>query len=503
MPDRQVVGGLGLRGGWSPGEDGWGDEMNANLIKISVLCGFKCKARLTTALPTNGTTGDVYIVSNTAGNTVRNSIAAWVGVSGAQRWQYFTPIDGLPYWDDTNNHWYQYRANITLDPWVRIDNADAYSDGVNNKFLTNENLYEELENILREGSNITLNRNDATKQIEIVSSGGGGVSDLSSFDTDDLDEGRNNLYHTALRVFNTIVAGTGLVKGGLVNGMFTIAATGVAATKRSTYQLLKMILQNGMNNPLTFDDTTYEITVNDTGGSGVVTTPRIAEFSISDFDPNNPPPVGASFARQFTITHRETNEMTHEELRIRLFRDNLELRTSNLVSGSVSETTENVPLNWVTGIFQSNLNSIQAGYTYRYVLEIFSSQDPSTTIASREISISYPATSEQAYFGTLTSATTPNAATFTNLTLPDASGRADVSDEDYRFNINQNWDDDDYLYILIPANRDLSHIDNAGHNYIGDFTKLENVRTINSQQYHVYFDQNNSGYDATALYEVY
>lgn len=85
-------GGLDL--GWTPGEDGWGPAMNANLLRISRL-GFHASvlSMTTTAPPGSPTNGAGYIIP--AGST-----GDWVGRAGqvavwdGSAWAYAVPRDG-------------------------------------------------------------------------------------------------------------------------------------------------------------------------------------------------------------------------------------------------------------------------------------------------------------------------------------------------------------------------------------------------------------------------
>lgn len=77
--------GIGLTGGRSPGEDGWGDEMNLNLLLMSTLAQLTVKSRVT-ALPGSPANGDIYIIPSPDNR---------VAVRDAGAWTYVTPFKGI------------------------------------------------------------------------------------------------------------------------------------------------------------------------------------------------------------------------------------------------------------------------------------------------------------------------------------------------------------------------------------------------------------------------
>ena len=79
--------GIGLTGGRAAGEDGWADEMNANLLRLSVLTQLSVLSRVA-AVPASPADGDIYIV------TADNRVA--VRDSGA--WSYYVPVEGWTAW---------------------------------------------------------------------------------------------------------------------------------------------------------------------------------------------------------------------------------------------------------------------------------------------------------------------------------------------------------------------------------------------------------------------
>jgi hypothetical protein len=83
--------GLGLKGFWGSGFDGWDAEMDANLLLLSTLVQGIAKS-YTTTLPGSPVNGDIYIVK--VGDANANKIA--VRDNGA--WTYFTAITGWRLW---------------------------------------------------------------------------------------------------------------------------------------------------------------------------------------------------------------------------------------------------------------------------------------------------------------------------------------------------------------------------------------------------------------------
>lgn len=84
--------GVGLKGGWSLGEDNWDVDMNANLVRASALIQGRALSQ-TTALPGSPTDGDIYIVPSGAGShpneiAVRD-LGAWVYIAPSSGWRVF------------------------------------------------------------------------------------------------------------------------------------------------------------------------------------------------------------------------------------------------------------------------------------------------------------------------------------------------------------------------------------------------------------------------------
>lgn len=83
--------GLGLKAGWEPGEQGWGDPMNENIRVLSLVTHLTVGSR-TTALPGSPNDGDTYIVPPASGDA-----SHWVAVwnDDEDDWLYTVPTTGM------------------------------------------------------------------------------------------------------------------------------------------------------------------------------------------------------------------------------------------------------------------------------------------------------------------------------------------------------------------------------------------------------------------------
>jgi hypothetical protein len=90
---------IALTGGFADGEEGWGDDMNANLLKLSVLTQAGVLG-LVDVVPANPEDGDVYIL------TADQTVAAFTG--GA--WTYIAPTEGWIFYDRANKRYVSYNG---------------------------------------------------------------------------------------------------------------------------------------------------------------------------------------------------------------------------------------------------------------------------------------------------------------------------------------------------------------------------------------------------------
>jgi hypothetical protein len=91
MPARNFPG-LGIKGGYADAESGWGSDINANLLKLSVLVQAGANA-FVAALPSSPVNGDIYVL------TTDQSINAYD--NGA--WVAFVPLEGWEIYDRDQN----------------------------------------------------------------------------------------------------------------------------------------------------------------------------------------------------------------------------------------------------------------------------------------------------------------------------------------------------------------------------------------------------------------
>ncbi|WP_051910066.1 DUF2793 domain-containing protein [Paenirhodobacter enshiensis] len=93
---QRALPGLGLRGFYDAGYEGWGTPLSEDLRVLSVLTAGSALSR-TTVLPAAGATGDIYIVpADAAANA--DQIAVWDGESGSEAWVYLAPVTGVIVW---------------------------------------------------------------------------------------------------------------------------------------------------------------------------------------------------------------------------------------------------------------------------------------------------------------------------------------------------------------------------------------------------------------------
>jgi len=93
MGSRTLAGGLALKGDWTFGEDHWDDEMDANLLRLSVLCQGRV-VDIVSVTPGAPAEGAVYLFASDH-PTQPNKVAA--RDNGA--WVYFTPLQGWRFYN--------------------------------------------------------------------------------------------------------------------------------------------------------------------------------------------------------------------------------------------------------------------------------------------------------------------------------------------------------------------------------------------------------------------
>jgi hypothetical protein len=94
--------GLGITGGWTAGEDGWADGVNANWLAISVFTQARA-LDIVDAVPASPAQGDVYLLSASA-TANANSIAAYDNAA----WSYFTAQAGFQFYVASKSAFYKF-----------------------------------------------------------------------------------------------------------------------------------------------------------------------------------------------------------------------------------------------------------------------------------------------------------------------------------------------------------------------------------------------------------
>lgn len=119
MAGERALPGLGLRAYWTPGSNGWADEHDPDIRKVSVLLQCAVISRVT-SLPGSPTDGDMYIVP--VGDANANDIAA--RDNGA--WVYFTPQEGFIVWDKAADEFVKWTGSawetVLRSPLMAINN---------------------------------------------------------------------------------------------------------------------------------------------------------------------------------------------------------------------------------------------------------------------------------------------------------------------------------------------------------------------------------------------
>lgn len=167
--------GISLRTGFTPGENGWGDEYNEDMLKLSALVQLRVLSR-TIWPPADDSNspgvapGDMYIVPASDSNSAQDSnsdddfgdIAVFHGPTGQGQWQFYTPLVGfIAYVVDEAQH---YRFNGST--WVAWgDNAlniayNAGSEGDSNS--TQANVADALDDLYERIRNLSIGAVDAT-----------------------------------------------------------------------------------------------------------------------------------------------------------------------------------------------------------------------------------------------------------------------------------------------------------------------------------------------------
>lgn len=126
MPARTLPG-IGLKGFWALGENGWKDENDRNLLVLSVLAGSRVLSLLS-SLPATPAAGDVHLLDDTAGADANKLCVyddgAWVKIS---------PLEGAILYDEAAgfHRWFTGTAWVELVTGGDLLAANNLSDLAN------------------------------------------------------------------------------------------------------------------------------------------------------------------------------------------------------------------------------------------------------------------------------------------------------------------------------------------------------------------------------------
>ena len=169
--------------------------------------------------------------------------------------------DGSLYYNENTSLLYYWNGTAWTATNTSVATTDDLVEGTTNLFVTDERIDDRVDSLLTAGSNITLTYDDTANSLTIASTAtGGGLTDLSSSDTDDLSEGSANLYFTDARADARIAAtDTDYVSEGSSNLYFT---------DERVDDRVNSLLTAGSNITLTYDDTANTLTVASTASGG-------------------------------------------------------------------------------------------------------------------------------------------------------------------------------------------------------------------------------------------
>lgn len=137
---------LSLKGDWDLGEDNWKDDMDSNLLLLSVLVQSRV-LDIVAAEPGAPAQGDVYLLNETHA-THPNAIAAYDEAA----WHYFAPLVGWRVW------------NVAAGGFMTFGGATWAVDVV---AMTTEQMQDMIASFLTNGANVNLVYNDAGNIITI------------------------------------------------------------------------------------------------------------------------------------------------------------------------------------------------------------------------------------------------------------------------------------------------------------------------------------------------
>lgn len=245
---------VGLVGFWDLGYDGWKDEMDANLLWLSVLTQGRFSDQVAD-LPGSPSAGDIVVLAAAHG-THPNEIAVYDGGT----WKYKVPLVGWRLYNVTLGIYQSYNGtiwaadssgltaedvrdvigaalvsgtNVTITPNDGSDTITIDAAGG----LTAEGVMDTIAAMLTQGTNVTLTYNDVADTLTVAASGGGGASttqtgeQISGFIATPL----NKSYTVALKMAHagTITEVTTKSASGTCTATWKINSTALGGTANS------------------------------------------------------------------------------------------------------------------------------------------------------------------------------------------------------------------------------------------------------------------------------
>lgn len=209
-------------------------------------------------------------------------------------------------------------------------------------------------------------------------------------------------------------------------------------------------------------------------------TPRIRSFDISSVADKTPlAPFTLSGSQTFTF--QVDNPQTARDITIRQGATTIAtLTTDQLASGSIAATVTSQTLT-------------NPGNEIIFTLRM---EDVNGILITDTVRIRVPEEHELAYYDVRAA---------NDFTTADVSGMTsvDVTASGTSFVIDESWPNTEWLGILVPSNRDIVSIQSAFGNVLSGFTRTANARTIGTQTYILYVEQNNAqDQDTTAQFTV-
>lgn len=152
---------LGLKYGWTLGENGWNTDMDNNIKKMEALVQLAVESATTTAPPGSPTAGQIYIVpaaATGAWSTNVGKVAQFIDSA----WVYYTPNEGWRAWvKDTDT-----RMDYTGTAWINsIPIAPSYTTATRpTGTAVGSNIFDSTlgKPIWHKGSNVWVDATGAT-----------------------------------------------------------------------------------------------------------------------------------------------------------------------------------------------------------------------------------------------------------------------------------------------------------------------------------------------------